>query len=224
MHIRPQAPPTGTADLFGDRVDLAVRYADLLASAGVERGLLGPREADRIWDRHLLNCAAISPLIPHGDRVCDIGSGAGLPGLVIAIMRPDIEMVLLEPLLRRTRFLDECVAQLGLDNVTVIRGRAEEHAGKMNMDSVVARAVAPLDRLVAWALPLLRPGGQLLAMKGESARDEQDAVAPQLPRLGAERWDLLEVGTDNQAQRSYVVRVVARGTVPSSAGRTAKRS
>lgn len=212
--LNPQAPPARVVDVFGDRADLATRYAEILTSAGIERGLLGPREAARIWDRHLFNCAALSPLIPSGELVCDVGSGAGLPGMVIAITRPDVRMVLLEPQLRRTRFLGECVTELGLGNVTVIRGRAEEHAGRMSADSVVARAVAPLERLAGWALPLLRPGGQLLAMKGETARTELDSAGEQLLRLGASRWELLEVGIDGDAERTRVVRILAAGPTP----------
>ena len=214
----PQAPPAKVVDVFDDRAALATRYAEILTSAGVERGLLGPREADRIWDRHLFNCAAVGPLIPSGDLVCDLGSGAGLPGIVIAIARPDVRMVLLEPLLRRTTFLTECVADLALGNVTVTRGRAEDHAGRMNADSVVARAVAPLERLAGWALPLLRPGGQLLAMKGETARTELDAAETQLLRLGSEEWELVEVGIDSGAQSTYVVRVVAAHPTSRKAG------
>src|SRR5262245_26422808 len=209
--VNPQAPPAKVVDVFGDRADLAARYAAILTSTGVERGLLGPREADRIWDRHLFNCAAVSPLIPSGELVCDVGSGAGLPGMVIAIMRPDVRMVLLEPQLRRTTFLGECVTELGLGGITVVRGRAEEYAGRMSADSVVARAVAPLERLAGWALPLLRPGGQLLAMKGETARTELDSVEEQLLRLGASRWELVEVGIDSDAERTRVVRILAAG-------------
>ena len=214
----PQAPPAKAVDVFGDRAALATRYAEILTSAGVERGLLGPREADRIWDRHLFNCATVSPLIPSGDLVCDLGSGAGLPGIVIAIARPDVRMVLLEPMLRRTAFLAECVTDLALDNVTVTRGRAEDHAGRMNADSVVARAVAPLERLAGWALPLLRPGGQLLAMKGETAHTELDAAEKQLLHLGAGGWELVELGIDSGVQPTHVVRVVAAHPTHKKAG------
>ena len=214
MLTGPQAPPVAAAEVFGDRIDLATAYADLLATAGVERGLLGPREADKIWDRHLLNCAGVASLIPTGDLVCDVGSGAGLPGLVVAIIRPDVRMVLLEPLLRRTRFLDDAVNLLALKNTSVVRGRAEEHAG-MNADSVLARAVAPLDRLAAWVLPLLRSDGQLLAMKGDTARAELEAAEPQLRQLGAQEWELIEV-TVSGAQSTHVIRVKV-GPVPGTA-------
>jgi 16S rRNA (guanine527-N7)-methyltransferase len=157
---------------------VAERYAAWLAGAGVERGLLGPREADRLWDRHLLNCAVVGVLLAPGDRVVDVGSGAGLPGIPLALARPDCTVVLLEPLARRAAFLDEVVADLGLaPRVTVVRGRAEDHAG--TYDVVTARAVAPLERLAGWCLPLLRPGGRLLAIKGARAAAEV-AAAPAL--------------------------------------------
>lgn len=169
-------PPLGVAEVFVDPEQraLAERYVEWLVGAGVERGLIGPREADRIWPRHVLNCAVLAGLLPPDCRsVCDLGSGAGLPGLVLAILRPDLQVVLLEPLLRRTTFLDEVVTDLGLDQVRVVRARAEEYASTgPDHDVVVARAVAPLTRLVGWALPLLRPGGTLLALKGASADDE----------------------------------------------------
>lgn len=169
-------PPATAGEVFRDpqQLALAERYVEWLVGAGVERGLLGPREADRIWPRHVLNCAVLADVLPAGCRsVCDLGSGAGLPGLVLAILRPDVPMVLLEPLLRRSTFLDEVVTDLGLDHVQVVRARAEEYAaGTPDHDAVVARAVAPLSRLVGWALPLLRPGGVLLALKGATAADE----------------------------------------------------
>lgn len=159
---------------FGPRLQIAQRYADVLASAGVERGLLGPHEVDRLWDRHLLNSAVIAELLDPGDRVVDIGSGAGLPGLPLAIARPDLQIVLLEPLLRRATFLREVVAQLGLD-VEVVRGRAEESWVRDQIgerDVVVSRAVAALDKLTKWSMPLLRADGRMLAIKGERAADE----------------------------------------------------
>lgn len=160
------------------------RYADLLATAGSERGIIGPREVPRIWGRHLINCAVVAEpggLVPPGASVIDVGSGGGLPGLVWAICRPDLSVVLLEPLLRRTSFLAEAVAGLGIRNVEVVRGRAEEYAG--SADIVTARAVAPLDRLAAWCLPLVRAGGALLALKGASVAEE---IATLPPGLSAE--------------------------------------
>ncbi len=174
-------PDRAGSSVFGDLVPLAVRYAAWLAGPGVERGLLGPREADRLWDRHLLNCAVVGTLLAPGDRVVDVGSGAGLPGIPLALARPDTTVVLLEPLLRRATFLAEVVADLGLgDRVSVVRARAEEVARQQpGYDVVVARAVAPLDRLAGWCLPLLRPGGRLLALKGERAAAEV-AASPHL--------------------------------------------
>lgn len=156
------------------------RYAVLLASAGVERGLLGPREVPRLWDRHILNCAVVAEprigLIPAGALVADVGSGAGLPGIVWAILRADITVVLIEPLLRRSTFLSEAIVDLGLSGrVRVLRARAEngvQEASWKPVDVVTARAVAPLPTLMSWMVPLLKPGGVLLALKGQRASEE----------------------------------------------------
>jgi len=161
------------------------RYAELLAGPGVERGLLGPREVDRLWHRHLLNCAVVAPALAQDARVVDVGSGAGLPGVVWSLLRRDLEVVLVEPLLRRCNFLEEAVATLGLRNVTVVRARAEQLHGHVQADVVTARAVAPLPRLARYCLPLVAPGGQLLALKGESALAELRDADPQLRRMGA---------------------------------------
>ncbi|MCW6008903.1 16S rRNA (guanine(527)-N(7))-methyltransferase RsmG [Micromonospora sp. CPCC 205371] len=171
--------------LFADRPDLAAEYAGLLATDGVVRGLIGPREAPRLWDRHLLNCAAVVELIPHGAAVVDVGSGAGLPGIVLAIARPDLTVTLVEPLARRVSFLTEAVTALGLDgSVTVVRARAEECQERPPADVVTARAVAPLDRLGRWCLPLAAVGGRLLALKGASAVNEVAEHREALTRLG----------------------------------------
>ncbi|NMI00503.1 16S rRNA (guanine(527)-N(7))-methyltransferase RsmG [Pseudonocardia acidicola] len=167
-------PPAVAADVFGDRLPLAGRYAEHLATSGVERGLIGPRETARVWDRHVLNCAVAAELIPHGARVVDVGSGAGLPGIPLALARPDLQIVLIEPLQRRVDWLGEVIDDLQIP-VLVERGRAEESAVRRRWegaDVVTARAVAPLARLAGWALPLLRTGGTLLAVKGASAADE----------------------------------------------------
>ncbi len=203
--------PDVRAQVFGDALPLAIRYAELLAGPGVERGLLGPREADRLWERHLLNCAVVADLIPRGAVVCDVGSGAGLPGLVLAIVRPDLRVTLVEPLLRRTTFLDEAVAALGLTNVSVVRGRAETLASEIRADVVVARAVAPLAKLARWSLPLAVPGGSLLALKGVRAQAELADAEPELPGLGASSWTVLQVGGDRLSEPTTVVRMLRAG-------------
>lgn len=173
-HIEVPRAPASAARLFGERLDKAVRYAELLATDGMERGLIGPREVDRLWDRHLLNSGAIEELIADGARVVDAGSGAGLPGVPLALARPDLCIALVEPMLRRTEFLLEVVEELGID-CDVVRGRIEEAAVRERVgtvDVVTCRAVAALDKLTGWCVPVLRPGGQLLAIKGERADEE----------------------------------------------------
>lgn len=196
---------------FGDRVDLAQRYVDLLATTATSRGLVGPREVGRLWERHVLNCAPLAGLCPPGEEVVDVGSGAGLPGLVLAIARPDLRVTLLEPLLRRVVWLTEVVDELGLD-VRVVRARAEDSG--LRTSTAVARAVAPLERLGALCLPLLRPGGQLLALKGASAAQELDAAVPALRRAGAGSWEVLELpgveGGTSTSPGATVVRVTVR--------------
>lgn len=207
LDARLPAPPEAAVALFGSALPLVRRYGEMLAGPGVERGLIGPREVDRLWERHLLNCAAVAELIPEGSHVVDVGSGAGLPGIVLAATRADLRVTLLEPLLRRTVFLDECLDTLELDNAEVLRGRAEEWASRMGADVVTARAVAPLDRLVGWCLPLLRRGGRMLALKGDSAAEELAAVAPTLPKLGAASWDVVEVGELLGGAATRVIRI-----------------
>jgi 16S rRNA (guanine527-N7)-methyltransferase len=192
-------PPSIAAEVFGARLPKAVRYAELLAGDGVVRGLIGPREVDRLWDRHLLNCAVLGELLPPDARVLDVGSGAGLPGIPLALARPDVAVTLLEPLERRVQFLDEARMTLGVDRqVTVLRGRAEDPAIRRTVglwDWVTARAVAPLDRLVRWCLPLVSPGGRLLALKGASVRDEIDRYEGSIRSAGAAGVEVLEIGT-----------------------------
>lgn len=177
------------------------RYAELLATAGVERGLIGPREVPRLWDRHLLNCAVVVPLVPPDADVIDVGSGAGLPGIVWAVVRSDITVTCLEPLQRRATFLEEVVAELGLaDRVQVVRARAEDIVrGRGPVTSlrarvVTARAVAPLERLAGWTVPLVQPGGELLALKGRSANEEVEASREVLERLGIVAIEIVECG------------------------------
>ncbi|ETK35044.1 16S rRNA (guanine(527)-N(7))-methyltransferase RsmG [Microbispora sp. ATCC PTA-5024] len=219
----PEAPPVALEVFTGEALERARAFADLLAGPGVVRGLLGPREVPRIWDRHLLNCAVVAEAVPREASVVDIGSGAGLPGLVLAIVRPDITVTLLEPLLRRTVFLTECVDALKLDNVEVLRGRAEELARRRVFDVATARAVAPLDRLVTWALPLLRDGGELLAMKGERAAEEIESAWAQLKASGAQDVEVLEVGRDKVEPPATLVRVVAGRPPEAGARRRRKR-
>ncbi|MFI1164896.1 16S rRNA (guanine(527)-N(7))-methyltransferase RsmG [Streptomyces sp. NPDC020801] len=216
--------PEQARDVFGDRFADAVRYAELLAEAGVQRGLIGPREVPRLWERHLLNCAVLSEVVPEGVTVCDVGSGAGLPGIPLALVREDLKITLLEPLLRRTNFLTEVVELLGLDHVTVVRGRAEEVMGKLPPVHVVtARAVAPLDRLAAWGIPLLRPYGEMLALKGDTAEEELKSAATALSKLGAVETSILHVGEGVVDPLSTVVRVEV-GESPGGVRFAAKRA
>ncbi|MEV6342070.1 16S rRNA (guanine(527)-N(7))-methyltransferase RsmG [Actinoplanes sp. NPDC051851] len=180
----PEEVARAAAEVFGERLELAGRFTQLLATEGVVRGLIGPRETPRLWERHLVNCGVMSQLFPFGSSVVDVGSGAGLPGIVLAVARPDLVITLVEPLARRTAFLTEAVDELGLDNVTVVRGRAEEVAGHLAADIVTARAVAALDKLAGWCLPLARTGGLLLALKGSSAAEEIADHTAAIARLG----------------------------------------
>ncbi|WP_026877984.1 16S rRNA (guanine(527)-N(7))-methyltransferase RsmG [Jiangella gansuensis] len=218
--------PDSASSLFGDRMGLAVAYADLLAGAGIERGLLGPREVPRLWDRHILNSAVLAELIETDARVADVGSGAGLPGIPIAIARPDLEVVLVEPLLRRSEFLAEAVEQLGLASVTVLRSRAEDVAPGGRFDVVVARAVAPMERLAGWTLPLLRPDGRLLALKGESVSEELRDSAASLARMGATSWRVETAGTGvvEPAARVAVVTAGRSDRVPGRGARQRRKS
>lgn len=205
-------------------------YVDLLAHSGVERGLIGPREVPRLWDRHVLNCAVVVDpaleLVPEGSRVADVGSGAGLPGVVWALARPDLRLVLVEPLLRRVDFLGQAVNALGLsDRVVVRRSRAEDLAGGF-ADVVTARAVAPLDRLAGWTLPLVRVGGDLLALKGDAADAELLAARDDLRRRGGTEAVILRVGDGVVSPPTTVVRVHrgTAGSVPDRNGQQPRRT
>jgi 16S rRNA (guanine527-N7)-methyltransferase len=185
-----------------------MRYAGLLTGPGVERGLVGPAEAARVWDRHLLNCAVVAELISPPSAVTDLGSGAGLPGIVLAMLLPDAEITLLEPMARRVAFLTECVSALGLANATVCRARAQDMAGQLDADVVIARAVAPLDKLAGLAAGLARPGGTVLAMKGAGAADELARAQPVLRRLGARDVELVQAGSGKVDPAATVVRFI----------------
>lgn len=210
--------------VFGERLPDAVRYAELLADAGVRRGLIGPREVTRLWERHLLNCVVLAEVIPEGVTVCDVGSGAGLPGIPLALVRPDLRITLLEPLLRRTNFLNEVVELLGLDHVDVVRGRAEEVLGTFTPVQVVtARAVAPLDRLAGWGVPLLRPYGEMLALKGDTAGEELKGARAALSRLGVVDCSVLHVGEGIVDPLTTVIRAEV-GESPGGVRFAAKRA
>jgi 16S rRNA (guanine527-N7)-methyltransferase len=204
-------PPAAlVASLFPD--DKAIhRYVDLLTTAGVDRGLLGPREASRIWSRHVLNCAVVEAALPHDASVVDIGSGAGLPGIVLALARPDLTVTLVEPLLRRATFLTEVVDALGLGQVEVVRARAEDLAGERAFDVATARAVAPLRRLVPWALPLCRSGGELIAMKGSAAATELTEAADVIAKYGGRNARIDTIGAGLVERPALVVRIQSTG-------------
>lgn len=187
--------PAAASRIFpAERLPLLARYADLLATEGVVRGLVGPREVPRLWERHVLNCGLLAQALPRDARVADVGSGAGLPGLVLALARPDLRITLVEPLLRRTTFLQEVVDELALAGVVVRRDRADALHGVETFDVVTARAVAPLERLLGWCMPLVAPHGSLVAMKGASVLEEIQAAAAVLDRLGCAPPEVEELG------------------------------
>ncbi|RKQ35187.1 16S rRNA (guanine(527)-N(7))-methyltransferase RsmG [Kocuria tytonis] len=208
------APPLGELrdaahDIFGDRLPLAERYTEHLASSGIVRGLIGPREAPKLWERHVLNCAVVQELIAPGARVVDVGSGAGLPGLCLAIARPDLDLTLVEPLDRRVTWLQEVIADLGLDNVRVLRARAEQAKRDLGpADVVTARAVSALVGLVDITLPLLKGSGELLALKGRSAEEELRQASKKLGRFGVRSSEVLTVGDGLLREPTTVVRLV----------------
>ena len=195
--------------MFGTALPLAERYVQMLAGPGVTRGLLGPREVPRLWTRHVLNCAAVADLVPRPATLIDLGSGAGLPGIVLALLLPDVQVTLLERMERRSLFLDECVQELGLRNAQVYRATAEEVAGKLAADVLTARAVAPLDRLAGLAAGLVRPGGLILAVKGAAAEDEVAQARPVLRRLGMREVAVVRAGDGKVDRAATVVRMVA---------------
>ncbi len=203
-----EVEPSAAVDLFGDRVELARRFTAALAEHGEERGLIGPLELPRLWTRHVLNSAIAAPLF-HGS-VADIGSGAGLPGIVLAIARPDVEWTLIEPMERRVTWLTEQVGELGLDNVEVLRSRAEDVPASSRFDVVTARAVSALKTLIPLTAPLVRDGGELTLLKGMNAANEIDAAQKQIKkfRLSDVRVEVLGEGVLPEITR--VVRAVVR--------------
>jgi 16S rRNA (guanine527-N7)-methyltransferase len=193
--VSPGRAPAGAAGVFGAALPRAIRYAELLAGPGVERGLIGPGEAARIWDRHLFNSAAIAGLAPPNGWIVDVGSGAGLPGIVLALLLPSARVTLVEPMARRVAFLEECVAELGLANAEVRRARAEELAGELAADLVTARAVAPLPKLAGLCAGLARAGGVVVALKGASAAEELVRAGAVLADLGVTDARVCQVGS-----------------------------
>jgi 16S rRNA (guanine527-N7)-methyltransferase len=207
------APPRSAREFFGAALPRVTAYAQMLATDGVVRGLIGPREVPRLWERHLLNCAVIAELLGPGLAVVDVGSGAGLPGIVLAMVRPDLRVTLVEPLARRIAFLEECRDALELTTLAVVRGRAEEPAtvsGAGGADVVTARAVAPLERLARWCLPLVREGGRLLAVKGESAEEEVARSRRSIERRGGGAVTVRRCGVGVIDPPATVVEVVRR--------------
>jgi 16S rRNA (guanine527-N7)-methyltransferase len=203
-----EAEPAAAQRIFGERIELARRFTTALGAHGEERGLIGPLEPPRLWTRHILNSAVIAPLF--SGRVADVGSGAGLPGLVLAIARPDVQWVLIEPMERRVSWLSEQSDALGLDNVRVVRARAEEWREGPVFDAVTARAVSALRTLVPITAPLVRDGGQLVLLKGASAANEIDAAEKQLRRFRVTGARVEVVGEGILDEPSRVIRATVR--------------
>jgi len=208
--------------VFGACRPAAERYVAFLADQGLVRGLIGPREVPRLWERHVLNCAVVAELLPPDSTVRDVGSGAGLPGIPLALARPDLEVELVEPLLRRAVFLTEAVELLGLDRVRVTRSRAEDLAAAPVVDVATARAVAGLPQLARWCLPLVRPGGSLVALKGARVHEELDAATRELRTLGARTWQVTQHGGDLLAEPTTAVTIV-RGVASEQSQRSSAR-
>lgn len=204
-----EAEPSAALELFGDRVEVARRFAANLAEQGEERGLIGPLELPRLWSRHILNCAIVAPLLRPG-VVGDVGSGAGLPGLVLAIARPDVSFVLIEPMERRVAWLSEQVAELGLDNVSVVRARAEEARLDGPLDQVTARAVSAFRKLLPLTAPLLRDGGELVLMKGAAAPAEVEAASKEIRKYKVHDIEVLTLGEGVLSEVTRVIRASVR--------------
>ncbi|PID53777.1 MAG: 16S rRNA (guanine(527)-N(7))-methyltransferase RsmG [Micrococcales bacterium] len=208
-------PPVVAGTVFGDRLPAAHRYAEELATTGVEWGLIGPRETARLWTRHIVNCAVIEEVIPQGASVIDVGSGAGLPGIPLALARPDLEVLLVEPMERRVRWLERIIPQLGVP-VRVLRARAEETTEQA--DVVTSRALAPIGKLLDWSLPLVRPGGRVVAVKGRSVQDELRKYRHQLTELGNPVIEVCCCGTGILDEPATVVTAYPRAGRPRRSG------
>jgi len=209
--------PDAAAALFGPATDAAARYVAMLAGDGVVRGLIGPREVSRLWERHVLNSAALAEAVPQGARVVDVGSGAGLPGIPLGLARPDLTLTLVEPMARRVEFLTDVVTALGMP-WRIVRGRAEERSVVRSVgpvDVVTARAVAPLPRLVGWCRGLLAPGAQLIALVGARAAAEVPDLVAELEAAGMRDVHTRAVGVDLGAAATTVV-VMTRAGGPRS--------
>lgn len=231
-------PPDVAHTLCGEYLPVLERFVAILASRGVDHGLVGPREVPRLWDRHVLNCVTVGEVIAQGASVADVGTGAGLPGLVLAAARPDLSLHLIEPLQRRVTWLEGAVAELNLSNVTIHRGKAQAVWGEVHVDVVTSRAVARLAELVDWCLPLLVPGGEIVAIKGASARSEVAEDMAKMTAAGATSVDvevlggeLLEVPTTVVRVRGSSRRPIRRATAgaqttdgPTTGGRPARQS
>lgn len=200
--------PAVADEIFGDRVGIAQAYANALARDGELLGLLGPLEYPRLWTRHVINSALIAPLL-HGE-VGDVGSGAGLPGIPLAIARPDVKFTLIEPMERRHNWLAQQIKELGLDNVTAVRGRAEEIAESVSFDQVTARAVAALSKLLPWTVPLVKYGGEVVLLKGRSAEAEITKAAKVIRRYKLEDIRVEEVGEELDTEPTRVVRATVQ--------------
>lgn len=196
-----------TEVIYGEHVDVAERFVEHLVTTGIEWGLLGPREVPRIWDRHVLNCAVIQELLPKGALVADVGSGAGLPGLAVAIVRSDVQFILIEPLERRVDWLNMVIEDLELENVDVIRARSEQVVDTVDVDVVTARAVSAMKSLVPITVPLLHGHGELLALKGRSAQTELDKAQKVLRKYKTNTAEVLTVGDDLLEVPTTVVRL-----------------
>ncbi|OII25140.1 16S rRNA (guanine(527)-N(7))-methyltransferase RsmG [Curtobacterium sp. MCBA15_013] len=201
-----ETEPAAAATLFGDRIDLARSFTNELARRGEELGLIGPLELPRLWTRHILNSAVLAPLLEERGRVADVGSGAGLPGLVLAIARPDVHLTLIEPMERRVDWLTSEASRLGLDNVEVVRARAEDVADDIVVDQVTARAVSALSKLIPLTVPLVRSGGQLILMKGARVEDEMEKARKVILRKRLADVEVLELGVGVVEETTRVFR------------------